>query len=102
MTRQHKCGWHWQALGACQWLALITLMTGCADRSPTTQATADAPVKGRAQMWSENCIRCHNARSPAYYSDREWDVAMQHMFVRCYLTAKETREIAQFIQSAND
>ena len=85
-------------------LALALILPACSERASTTQPGSEEPVatKGRAQLWAENCIRCHNARSPAYYSDREWDVAMQHMHVRGYLTAKESREITQFIQSAND
>ena len=82
----------------------LMILPACTDRAPTTTQPATEPVaaKGRAQLWAENCIRCHNARSPAYYSGREWDVAMHHMRVRCYLTAKEARAITQFIQSAND
>jgi hypothetical protein len=83
-------------------LSWAFLVPACTDRAPTTQPASEPTAKGRAQLWAENCIRCHNARSPAYYSDREWDVAMQHMQVRCYLTAKEARAITQFIQSAND
>jgi len=85
-------------------LFCLLLFSACTDRAPATTQPTTEPVaaKGRAQLWAENCIRCHNARSPAYYSDREWDVAMQHMQVRCYLTAKEARAITQFIQSAND
>jgi hypothetical protein len=60
-----------------------------------------APSRGRTQMWTENCIRCHNARSPGYYSDREWQVAMHHMRVRCSITPKEYEAILGFLQSAN-
>ena len=58
-------------------------------------------VRGRTQMWTENCIRCHNARSPEYYSDREWQIAMHHMRVRCSITTDEYEAILSFLQSAN-
>ena len=57
--------------------------------------------KGGAQLWAENCVRCHNNRSPSTYSDAEWDVAMHHMRIRANLTAEEHRKILQFLKSAN-
>jgi hypothetical protein len=105
MTPQRALTW-WgrhSCLPWCLCLVYLLLIPACSDRTPTTRPESDSiATKGRAQLWAENCIRCHNARSPAYYSDREWDVAMQHMQVRGYLTPKETRAITQFIQSAND
>src|SRR5688572_4768721 len=58
-----------------------------------------ARTRGRAQMWTQNCIRCHNARSPGYYSDREWQVAIHHMRVRCSITTEEYKAILAFLQS---
>ena len=71
--------------------------------NPTTSLTETqaGPLRGRTQMWTENCIRCHNARAPGYYSDREWNVAMHHMRVRCSITKKEYDAILKFLQSAN-
>ena len=61
----------------------------------------DAPVpKGRAQLWAENCPRCHNARPATFYSLREWEVAMHHMRVRCPLTAEEHRKIMEFFKAS--
>lgn len=57
--------------------------------------------KSGTQLWSENCTRCHNDRSPASYSDAQWEVAMQHMRIRANLTAEEHRKILEFLQSAN-
>ncbi len=57
--------------------------------------------KSGTQLWSENCTRCHNDRSPASYSDAQWEVAMQHMRIRANLTVEEHRKILEFLQSAN-
>lgn len=57
--------------------------------------------KGSAQLWQENCMRCHNTRSPSTYSDREWEVAMHHMRVRADLTAEEHRRILEYLQASN-
>ena len=60
-----------------------------------------APVaKGRAQLWTENCPRCHNARPATFYSLREWEVAMHHMRVRCPLTAQEHKKIMEFFKAS--
>ncbi len=58
-------------------------------------------LKGGAQMWAENCMRCHNYRRPRERSDREWDVIVLHMRVRANLTANEHRQILRFLKSAN-
>lgn len=65
------------------------------------EARADArPRKGRAQLWAENCQRCHNARPASWYSEREWEVAMHHMFVRGYLTRREYDSVMEFFRAA--
>ncbi len=60
-----------------------------------------AALKGGAQMWAENCMRCHNYRRPRERTDREWDVIVLHMRVRANLTADEHRQILRFLKSAN-
>ncbi len=90
--------------------AIQILLAGCASPGPQADSgsaakpasaqTADTG-KGGAQLWSENCVRCHNIRSPGSYSGAQWDVAMLHMRVRANLTAEEHRKILQFLKSAN-
>ena len=62
---------------------------------------ASASPKGGAQLWSENCGRCHNFRPPQYYSDAQWDVSVHHMRLRANLTGDEARTITKFLQSSN-
>lgn len=57
--------------------------------------------KSGTQLWTENCTRCHNDRSPAIYNDAQWEVAMHHMRIRANLTAEEHTKILEFLQSAN-
>jgi hypothetical protein len=64
-------------------------------------AAAPESSKGSAQLWSENCGRCHNIRTPTSYSDAEWQVAMHHMRVRGYLTGEEHRRILEYLQASN-
>ena len=97
-------------------LAALALPGGCSAGNTTSMTSAmqsetDAPEaapedeivssKGGAQVWSENCMRCHNLRRPRQRSDREWAVIAHHMRVRANLLAEEHRLILRFLQSAN-
>jgi len=73
----------------------VQMMNSCS--SPGQLAEA----KSGAQLWGENCLRCHNAPSPETFSDIEWDVAVLHMRMRANLTEHESINIAEFLKSAN-
>ncbi len=66
-----------------------------------TDKSSHTQERNGAQLWSQNCGACHNLRSPAGYSDAQWDVAVQHMRLRANLTAKDTKAIVEFLKSAN-
>ena len=72
----------------------LTDLAGCAG----SLKNADKPG---AMLWGENCGRCHNVRSPASFSDSEWDVAVMHMRTRANLTATEAEKIAEFLKASN-
>jgi hypothetical protein len=63
--------------------------------------TAAVPEKGGAQLWSENCSRCHNLRPPQSYSNAQWEAVVHHMRIRANLTGEEARSITTFLQSSN-
>ena len=81
------------------------VMLGAAGLMPSSGETGDKaasqPSKGGAQLWAENCIRCHNARDPRSYTDSEWTVVMHHMRVRANLTAEEHRAILEYLKASN-
>ena len=79
--------------------ACSTTPDGSASQMNNLRATSIS--KGASQLWAENCVRCHNVRSPSVYSDAEWDVAMHHMRIRANLTADESMKILEFLKSAN-
>jgi cytochrome c1 len=58
-------------------------------------------MRSGAQLWGENCIRCHSTPSPAAYNNVDWATIGLHMRVRANLTAEETKKIVEFLQSAN-
>lgn len=82
---------------------VTTFVAGCNTTQPAgTAASKESPSgKGGAELWSENCARCHNLRSPSTFSDAEWDVAVHHMRVRANLTPEESKKILEFLKSAN-
>lgn len=57
--------------------------------------------KSGAQLWGENCIRCHNTPSPVDFNDAQWKTIGLHMQVRANLTKDETEKVVAFLQAAN-
>jgi hypothetical protein len=68
---------------------------------PLASIFGAAPQKAGAQLWSENCTRCHYVRPPDAYSAGQWAVVMQHMRLRANLTGTEEREILRFLQAGS-
>jgi mono/diheme cytochrome c family protein len=54
-----------------------------------------------AQLWAQNCLRCHNAPSPKAYNDEEWDAIVNHMQKVAGFTVKDADKMSEFLQSAN-
>jgi len=98
----------------CKWIGLpgvtiiiswaaLTWLIGCAAKQESGQVAAgttpSAAEKSGAQLWAENCVRCHNIRSPSNYSPAQWEVVMMHMRVRTNLTPEEHKKIIEFLKS---
>ena len=86
-------------------IVAVLIAGGCAsNESPATQpAAVKSPVAqaSGAQLWSDNCMRCHNLRGPETYSSTQWELAVHHMRLRANLTGEETDKITVFLKSAN-
>ena len=76
--------------------ALTLIVSSCASDKQT-----GAGEKSGAQLWADNCQRCHNTRSPSSYNDAQWEVAMMHMRVRANLTPEEHKKILEFLKSGS-
>jgi len=94
----------------CKWIGLpgavivisctgLTWLIGCAANKPSSEVAAGTTGKSGAQLWAENCNRCHNIRSPSNYSPAQWEVVMAHMRVRANLTPEEHKKILEFLKS---
>ena len=76
-------------------IGITIIINGCA-------ATQTVTAKSGAQIWGENCLRCHNAPDPADYSDQEWEAVGTHMKLRANsLTEPEINKVVEFLKSAN-
>ena len=82
-------------------ISLFALVAAIVVYSSCSATSSLAEAKSGAQLWGENCLRCHNIPSPETFSDVEWDVVMMHMRVRAYLTENEAVKIADFLKTAN-
>lgn len=68
------------------------LINGCAP-------TKEISEKSGAQLWGENCNRCHNAPSMDQYSADQWDIIGTHMKIRANVTDAEEQKIVAFLQN---
>ena len=75
-------------------IIVIGMMNGC-------KVPESISNKSGAQLWGENCNRCHNAPDPKTYSDDHWDAATEHMRQKAILTDMEITKIRIFLKSAN-
>ena len=55
-------------------------------------------AKSGAQLWAENCQRCHNMPSPAAFSPDQWEIVGMHMQTRAQLTNQERDKIVEFLK----
>jgi hypothetical protein len=72
-------------------IVLYTTVNGC----KINQEIAD---KSGAQLWAENCRRCHNAPDPSAHYPENWVTVGMHMQSRALLTDRERDKIVQFLQ----
>ena len=80
-------------------LAVITIMI----ISVLVQSCVSTKLaeRGGAQLWGENCVRCHSTPPPNAFNSEQWETIGMHMRVRAGLTDSEIKRITEFIVSAN-
>ena len=71
-----------------------------ADASGGVKTESSGGLSGE-ELWSNNCQRCHNLRSPASQTPVQWQIIVHHMRVRANLTGSDARAIADFLKSAS-
>ncbi len=81
------------------YIVLIILFAYFLENCTTAKDTI--AKKTGTQLWSENCIRCHNIPTPVDFSDPQWQTIVLHMQVRANLTAIEAEKIVDFMKNSN-
>ena len=76
-------------------VASSVMLNGCY----TSQKVA---AKSGAQLWAENCNRCHNAPGPGEFNNDNWEIVGMHMQVRANLTQTDVAKVVDFMKSANN
>ncbi|MCF6171323.1 MAG: cytochrome c [Bacteroidales bacterium] len=76
-------------------ITAIAILSGC-----TAQREVAAQKSG-AELWAQNCIRCHNIPSPTAYNNDEWETIGLHMRERANMTNEQIGKIVEFLQAAN-
>ncbi|HEV8506684.1 MAG TPA: cytochrome c [Chitinophagaceae bacterium] len=61
-------------------------------------ASQKVSAKSGAQLWAENCQRCHNTPSPATFSPEKWETVGMHMQTRALITDEEKTKIVDFLK----
>lgn len=78
------------------WLAFLgcfafSMIFGC-------KASQKVASKTGAQLWAENCQRCHNTPSPTSFNHEQWETIGLHMQSRALLTDAERDKIVAFMK----
>lgn len=72
----------------------------------TTSVLAGGPPQSGdfttgANVWRDNCGRCHNIRDARELRDDQWYSTAFHMRIRGGLTGQETRDVIAFLTASN-
>ena len=78
----------------CLGIAGLVSINGCKESQKVAAKTG-------AQLWAENCQRCHNTPSPTTFSDEQWKTVGMHMQSRALLTNNERDKVVTFMQEFN-
>lgn len=81
-------------------IAIVLTVGFMAFMANACKVSEKANSKSGAQLWGENCGRCHNAPGPGEFRNSNWDVIGQHMRVRANLTGTDTEKIMAFLKGS--
>ncbi|MCX6290478.1 MAG: cytochrome c [Bacteroidetes bacterium] len=81
-------------------ILFIFVMSGSAMLFSSCAPTKEIADKSGAQLWGENCNRCHNAPSMDQYSKEQWPIIGSHMKLKAGLTDDEVNKIVSFLKGS--
>ena len=78
--------------------AILSLLTAAVLFMNSCKVSQKVAAKSGAQLWTENCQRCHNTPSPSTFSPEQWETIGLHMQTRALLTNTERDKIIEFLK----
>lgn len=72
---------------------IIVFMAGC--------VSAKITDKSGSQLWTQNCMRCHNSPPSSAFTNTQWNIISSHMRQRAMLTETESKKILEFLQAGD-
>lgn len=82
-------------------IAALTVAATSTVSSAQEKKADPAQVARGAKAWAETCKACHNLRDPKEFSDKNWDIIVDHMRVITPLPGATARDIKAFLKSSN-
>ncbi|MEP7229297.1 MAG: cytochrome c [Ginsengibacter sp.] len=82
--------------------AFATIIIGSSVMFNSCSVSKKVSDKSGAQLWGENCARCHNAPPPGEFNNDNWEIVGLHMQVRANITQTDMDKIVTFLKSANN
>lgn len=77
---------------------IASIAIGIALAMNSCVASQQVKAKSGAQLWAENCQRCHNTPPPTAFSHDQWITVGMHMQTRAQLTDEERDKIVAFLR----
>ena len=82
------------------WVTIASFVVAIALTIESCSVSQKVANKSGAQLWAENCQRCHNTPSPTSFSGEQWTTMGMHMQTRALITEKERDKIVEFLQQS--
>lgn len=82
-------------------IVALGVLAVAAPRHAVAQTPDPMLVAKGAQIYGNQCMRCHNLRSPSEFNDVDWRTILAQMRARANLTREQTEAVLVFVQATN-
>ena len=88
-------------LGLLLMIVSITSVFEARAQGEENEEVKESELSG-ADLWSQNCSRCHNVRNPQEFNDAQWNIIVSHMRVIGGIPGAQARAILKFLHETNN
>lgn len=79
-------------------MSIVFIISGSTFLLNSCAPTKEIAEKSGAQLWGENCNRCHTAPSQDQYSKDQWGIIGNHMKLKAGITNDEMIKIVAYLK----